>query len=85
MKKKSMSNFLLVIIFLVGLSLLLYPTFSDWWNSMHQSRAIAGYADVVTDMSHSLKEEMYQDAIAYNDELNSHSMTLNLSDSEIEK
>ena len=42
--KKNMTTILLLLILLVGLSLLLYPTVSDYWNSLHQSRAIATYA-----------------------------------------
>ena len=48
--KKRFSTVILILIFLVGLSLVLYPTFSDWWNSMHQSRAIATYAEQVAEL-----------------------------------
>lgn len=41
--KKHLSTILLILILLVGLSLLLYPTFSDWWNSIHQTRIIMDY------------------------------------------
>ena len=46
MKKKTGSpiTLLLILILLAGVSLLLYPTVSDYWNSFHQSRAIASYA-----------------------------------------
>lgn len=27
----------------IGLAIMLYPTVSDWWNSFHQSRAVASY------------------------------------------
>ena len=47
MKKKNWSNIILIVVFFVGLSVLLYPTVSDYWNSLHQSRAIATYSDVV--------------------------------------
>ena len=40
MKKKG-TTILLIIVFLAGLSLLLYPTVSDYWNSFHASRAVA--------------------------------------------
>ena len=47
MKKKTsdLITVILILVLLVGLSLLLYPTASDYWNSFHQSRAIAGYAE----------------------------------------
>ena len=47
MKKKGnhLITILLVLIFLLGLSLLLYPAVSDYWNSKHQTRAIAVYSE----------------------------------------
>ena len=41
--KNHLSTILLVLILIIGLSLLLYPTFSDWWNDLHQTKAIANY------------------------------------------
>ena len=41
--KKHLSTILLVLVFFVGLSVVLYPTVSDWWNQTHASRAIASY------------------------------------------
>ena len=41
--KKRLSTVILILVFLTGLSLLLYPTVSVYWNSFHQSRAIASY------------------------------------------
>ena len=46
MKRKNKSTAILVLVFLVGLSLLLYPTVSDYWNSKTQSRAITDYESV---------------------------------------
>ena len=45
--KKNLSTIILILVFVTGLSLLLYPTVSDYWNSFHQSRAIATYANEV--------------------------------------
>ena len=42
--KKNRSNIFLVLLLLIGLSLILYPSVSDYWNCFHQSRAIANYA-----------------------------------------
>jgi len=52
-KKKShrASNIILVLILLVGAGIAGYPAFSEYWNSMHQSRAIMGYAERVAEMS----------------------------------
>ena len=34
--KRNLSTILLVLVFFIGLSLLLYPSVSDYWNSFHQ-------------------------------------------------
>ena len=39
--KKHGSTILLYLVLIIGLSLMLYPSFYDWWNSVTQSRAIA--------------------------------------------
>ncbi|MCY7186081.1 class C sortase [Streptococcus gallolyticus] len=72
MIKKIKENYLtisLVGILLIGLSLLLYPTVSDYWNSFHQSEAVAGYVQDVEDMSEQEKAEMLAAAQAYNQTL----------------
>lgn len=64
--RKHLSTILLILIFLVGLSLLLYPTVSDYWNSLHQSRAIAQYAEQVANLDNDVYEQLWADADAYN-------------------
>lgn len=86
MQKKSKDNFLtneLVFILIIGLSLLLYPTVSDYWNSFHQSEAVAGYVQKVQDMGQDKKDKMLADAKAYNQTLAKGIMPdLNLSNAE---
>lgn len=69
MKRDKLSNILLILMLVIGLSLLLYPTFSNFWNDQHQTRAIANYTDFVA----TLKEEDYsafwESAFAYNESL----------------
>lgn len=43
--KKHLSTIFLVLILLLGIAILLYPTLSDYYNSFHQSRAIASYIE----------------------------------------
>ncbi len=69
MKKGAWSNFILILALLTGLSLLLYPTFSDYWNSLHQSRAITVYADTVAQLDKTDYRHILDDAVAYNREL----------------
>lgn len=69
MKKGSFSTFLLILVLLAGLSLLLYPTFSDYWNSMHQTQAIAKYSEDVSKLEKVDYSAIWSDAIAYNQKL----------------
>ena len=67
--KKHLSTTILSLVFLVGLSLLLYPTISDYLNSLHQSRAISGYVARVADLDEEEYETMWNEAQTYNDAL----------------
>ena len=49
--KKNRSNIILILIFLVGLSVMLYPTVSDYVNQKNQSRAVASYSEEVESLS----------------------------------
>ena len=64
--KKHGSTIFLFLILLIGLSLLLYPSFSDWWNSFHQSRAISTYSQEVANIDNEMYEEIWEDAWEYN-------------------
>jgi len=72
MKKKSSaaSTIGLVLVLVVGFSLLLYPTISDWWNSMHQSRAVASYTQKVSELDKTDYQNVWQAARSYNQTLN---------------
>ena len=69
MKKRDFSTVILILVFLVGLSLLLYPSVSDYWNSFHQSRAIATYAEQVANIDNDRYAQLWEDARAYNQTL----------------
>ena len=47
MKKKTTTTVIFILVFVIGLSLLLYPTVSDRWNAFHQSRMIISHAESV--------------------------------------
>ena len=64
--RKHLSTILLVFILLIGLSLLLYPSVSDYWNSLHQTRAIATYAENVANLDNNQYDRLWEDARAYN-------------------
>ena len=60
---------LLAAVVVIGVVMMAYPTFSDWWNDMHQSRAIAGYVEQVSDMSRQNSDALWSAARAYNEKL----------------
>ena len=67
--KRNLTTLLLLLMGTVGLGLILYPSFADWWNSFHQSRAVASYMEAVASMDKSMYEEMLRNADAYNAKL----------------
>ena len=60
---------LLIVILLAGFGIMFYPTFSNWWNQFHQSRAIANYVAAVEEMDEEVLAQMIADAEAYNERL----------------
>ena len=68
-KKRNWITPFLILILLVGLSLLLYPTVSDYWNSFHQSRAIASYAEDVAKLDTVQYDDLWKAAKKYNEAL----------------
>ena len=65
-KKSSFVTAVLIAAFFIGALLLLYPTISDFWNSFHQSRAIASYAEQVADLDENAYDRLWEDARIYN-------------------
>ena len=66
MKKSVVSTVILILVFFLGLSLVLYPSVSDYWNSLHQSRAIATYAEEVSGLDTGRYEQLWAEAVDYN-------------------
>lgn len=85
MKKKDFSTIALIVVFFVGVSVLLYPTVSDYWNSLHQSQAIATYADSVENMDEQDYEKLWDAAVSYNQKLFQSGHGLGLKDEEKEE
>lgn len=85
MNKKDFSTIALIIVFFVGVSVLLYPTVSDYWNSLHQSQAIATYADSVENMDEQDYEKLWDAAVSYNQKLFQSGHGLGLKDEEKEE
>ena len=67
--KKNITTIILLLVALVGAGLIAYPSFSNWWNSFHQSRAVASYMENVTNLSTEEYEKMIERAEEYNKKL----------------
>ena len=67
--KENRVTLIIVAVGLLGIGLILYPSVADWWNSFHQSRAVASYAQKVANMDNSEYERILAEAEAYNNNL----------------
>ena len=83
--KKYGTTIILLIVLIVGLSLLLYPSFSDWWNSMHQSRAVASYVDQVANIDEDQYAHLWEEAWNYNESLRDRPNTFVLNEEQKEE
>ena len=69
MKRQHISTIFIILIFLVGLGFISYPTVSNLWNQAHQSRAIATYSKQVEKLDDSENKKMLKAARKYNKSL----------------
>ena len=68
MKNKTL-NIIIIVLFLVGLSVLLYPAVSEYINAKHASRVTAEYNDAVSNANAERLKEVFDAANAYNQQL----------------
>ena len=64
--RKHKTVIFLTLGFLVGICILLYPAFSDFWNSKTQSRAITDYESVLDNLDENEYRAIFERAHAYN-------------------
>ena len=81
--RRRLGNILLTLAFVVGIALLAYPSFSDWWNTFHQTRAIAGYTAKVANMDREDFDRMWAEAEAFNEYLSKKTNRFNLTQEEL--
>ena len=81
--KNRLIYILLTLAFLAGIGIMAYPSVSDWWNSFHQSRAIASYTEAVTSLDTEEYERMLSAAQAYNEKLSSSGERFNPTEEEL--
>ena len=63
---RRLTAILLTLGFLVGVCILLYPAFSDYWNSKTQSHAITNYESVLENLKPEDYTAIFEQAHAYN-------------------
>ena len=73
---------LIVGALVIGLAIMLYPSIANYWNSFHQTRAIASYMEDVTAMDPADYEKLIADARAYNQDISEHGIKWILTDEE---
>ena len=81
-KKSALLTVLLVLIMFLGVGILAYPSVADWWNSLHQSRAISTYVEQVDSAGEEKAREMFEAARQYNAELSERENTFKLPEEE---
>lgn len=85
MKKRVLTTIALVILFLGGLSVLLYPTVSNYINSLSQSRIIEGYSVALAQLSETDYGDILAAARAYNAGLLTNATRFAMTDEELEE
>ena len=75
----------LIIGCIVGLSLLLYPSFSNYWNSKHATQAISSYVESIEDVDEDMYRELWENAIQFNQGILERANPYVLSDAERER
>ena len=82
---RRVSTILLVLVMIVGMGLLIYPAFSEYWNSFHSSRAIISYAEKVANLDKEKYEKIWNAALEYNRALSEKSNPWAMDDEEKEE
>ena len=68
-KKITIKDIIRLIVLLVAFSVLLYPTFSSYLNEKNGSKVVSYYDEESVKLSKAEKEQMLEDARAYNQEM----------------
>ena len=77
-----MFTLILVGALVIGVCLLAYPSFADYWNSIHQARTVMSYAETVANMGAEEYQRILDDARAYNARLAERGISWNMTEEE---
>ena len=78
--RKNLITVILFGIIAIGSGLIAYPSVADWWNSFHQTRAVAAYAAAVSDLKKEDYDAIFQEAEEYNREISSSGIIWNMTE-----
>ena len=67
--KNSKSTLLLILMFIIGLCILLYPLISNWWNAKVQTQMIENYESVLQTIDGEDYSQYFEAADAFNQKL----------------
>lgn len=83
--KRHLITLILVLIGLIGAGLIAYPSFSNWWNTFHQARAVASYAEAVANLDREDYDRIIGEAQAYNARLAETGIIWQLNDAQLQE
>lgn len=84
-RKVSVSTIILTLILVAGLGVMVYPSFSDWWNTFHQAKAISAYTAAVEETDPKLIKSMLKAARKFNRRLVNDNGRFTMSDEEVDE
>lgn len=67
--RKKRKYIIFIVMFLIGFSILLYPTISNLWNEYRAEQLILGYEQSMVSGNSDIQKELYEEAVAYNQSL----------------
>ncbi len=83
--RKHISTIILAVVFIVGIGMLIYPSFSDYWNSLHSSVAISDYTEAIAELDNESYEELWEAAERFNEKIYERHGIYALSDEELKE
>lgn len=84
-KRSRIPDLAFIAVFVGGMLVFLYPTISNYWNTLQQGRAIAEYTQTVNKMRPGQIQQTWDEAEAYNRELLSNPARYHLSHSQMQR
>jgi len=78
--KKHILNIVIILMFVIGFSVLLYPAISEYINSKHASRIIASYNETVKNSDEAELKQLIDEADDYNKRLSQNSSAFYIPD-----